>query len=332
MQDNNIKSLCKEYQEYFPIGAAVNHRVIETHSDLIIRQFNSITAENEMKPVWVHGSENSYTFEKADSIAEFAQSNHMRIRGHTLVWHNQTPGWFFTDSEGKPASKELLLRRMKEHIHTVAGHYRGKTYCWDVVNEAVADDPAVYLRKSKWLELVGEEFIEKAFEYAHEADPDALLFYNDYNESAPEKCEKICRLVKSLKDRDVPIHGLGLQGHWSIYWPSLDMIRRALDKYAVLGLELQITELDVSLYDPGYKGKELAAPLPDLLERQAEYYGKIFEVFREYKDVITNVTFWGAADDVTWLYYFPVMERKNWPLLFDDEHQPKAAFFNVINK
>lgn len=332
MLNNNIKSLCKEYEGYFPIGAAVNTRVIKTHSDLIIKHFSSITAENEMKPVWVQKSEGEYTFERADTLVEFAQKNNMMVRGHTLVWHNQTPDWFFTDKEGKPASKEILLKRMKEHIHTVVGRFKGRIYCWDVVNEAIADNAAEYLRKSKWLELAGEDFIEKAFEYAHDADPDALLFYNDYNESVPEKCEKICRLVKTLKDRDVPIHGIGLQGHWSIYWPSIDMIRKALDKYASLGLEMQITELDVSLYDPSYKGKDLKAPLPDLLKMQEEYYGRIFEVFREYRDVITNVTFWGVADDVTWLYYFPVRERKNWPLLFDDGHQPKAAFYSVVNK
>jgi len=330
--DNNIKSLCREYADYFPIGAAVSRRAIKTHSDLLTRHFNSVTAENEMKPASVCKSENEYSFDEADSIVEFAKARNMKVRGHTLVWHNQTPDWFFTDRDGKPASRELMLSRMKEHIHTVTNHYRGKTYCWDVVNEAVADNPEEYLRKSRWLELTGEDYIAKAFEYAHEADPDALLFYNDYNESAPEKCEKICRLIRSLKDRDVPIHGIGLQGHWSIYWPSTDMIRTALDKYASLGLQLQITELDVSLYDPRYKGMELGAPLPDLLKMQEEYYGRIFELFREYRDVITGVTFWGVADDVTWLDNFPVRGRKNWPLLFDDNHKPKAAFFSVISK
>lgn len=329
---DNIKSLCKEYAEYFPIGAAVNVRTIKTHSELLIKHFNSITAENEMKPESVHAIENECNFEKADAIVEFAQANDMLVRGHTLVWHNQTPGWFFTDKDGKPASRELALKRMKEHIKTVTTHFRGKTYCWDVVNEAIDDNASGYLRKSKRLEIAGEDFIDKAFEYAHDSDPDALLFYNDYNEIVPDKCERIYRLVKSLRDKDVPIHGIGLQGHWSVFGPTIEEVRRAIDKYASLGLKLQVTEMDISLYEPDYKGTELRAPLEDLLKMQAEYCAKVFEVFREYREVITGVTFWGAADDVTWLNNFPVKGRKNWPLPFDDDQRPKGAYYGIIDK
>lgn len=329
---DNIKSLCKEYAGYFPIGAAVNPRVIKSHKELIVKHFNSITAENEMKPISVRVSETEYNFKKADILAEFAQTNKMKLRGHTLVWHNQTPGWFFTNKDGGPATRELALHRMKEHIDTVTTHFKGKTYCWDVVNEAIDDNASGYLRKSKWLDTVGEDFIDKAFEYAHASDPDALLFYNDYNEIVPDKCERIYRLVKSLKDRDVPIHGIGMQGHWSIFSPTLDEIKRAVDKYASLGLKLQVTELDVSLFVPDYKGTELKAPLADLLKMQEEYYAKIFELFREYKEVINGITFWGAADDVTWLNDFPVRGRKNWPLPFDDDQKPKAAFYSIIGK
>jgi len=330
--DNNIKSLCKEYAEYFPIGAAVNPKVIKSHTGLIVKHFNSITPENEMKPALIHKTEAEYWFEDADALVGFAQENRMKVRGHTLVWHNQTPDWFFTDKTGKPAPRELLLKKMKEHIHTVTGRYKGKVYCWDVVNEAVEDTSSIYLRKSKWLEMVGEDFIERAFEYAHDSDPDAVLFYNDYNECKAEKCEKIYRLVKSLNEKDIPVHGIGMQGHWSIYGPTLDEIKRAVEKYASLGVKLQVTELDVSLYEPDYKGMELKAPLPELLAKQEEYYGRIFELFREYKSVFTGITFWGAADDVTWLNNFPTKGRKNWPLLFDDEHKPKAAFSSVLNK
>lgn len=327
-----IKSLCKEYDKYFPIGAAVNPEVIKSHAELLVKHFNSITPENEMKPASLHISETQYSFEKADILVDFARENNMKVRGHTLVWHNQTPDWFFEDKAGGPASRELLLKRMKEHIHTVTSRYKGSVYCWDVVNEAIEDSSSLYLRKSKWLQMVGEDYIERAFEYTHESDPEALLFYNDYNEFEIEKSEKIFQLVKSLKDKNIPIHGIGMQGHWSIYGPSIEEIKRAIEKYAVLGLKLQITELDVSLYESNYKGTELKAPLSELLSKQEVYYGKIFELFREYKDVISGVTFWGAADDVSWLNYFPSRGRKNWPLLFNDEHMPKPAFYSVINK
>jgi endo-1,4-beta-xylanase len=329
---DNIKSLCKEYEDYFPIGAAVNPRVIKTHAELLVKHFNSITAENEMKPGSVHAAENEYNFDDADTLVEFAQANNMLVRGHTLVWHNQTPDWFFTTKDGMPASRELALKRMKEHIDTVTTHFKGKTYCWDVVNEAIDDKASGYLRRSKWLEIVGEDFIEKAFEYANASDPGALLFYNDYNEVVPDKCDRIYRLVKSLRDKDVPIHGIGMQGHWSIFSPSPEEIRRAVDKYASLGLKIQVTEMDISLYEPDYKGTELRAPLADLLKMQEEYYAKIFEIFREYREVITGITLWGAADDVTWLNNFPVRGRKNWPLPFDDDQKPKAAYYGIVGR
>jgi endo-1,4-beta-xylanase len=329
---NSIRSLCKEYAEYFPIGVAVNPRVIKSHAELIKKHFNSITAENEMKPGSIHALKAEYNFGQAESLVEFAQANNMQLRGHTLVWHNQTPEWFFIDKDGVPASRELALLRMKEHIDTVTTYYKGKTYCWDVVNEAIDDSASGYLRKSKWLGIVGEDFIEKAFEFAYASDPSARLFYNDYNAVLPDKCEKIYRLAKTMKDKGTPIHGIGLQGHWSVFGPTLDVIKRAIDKYASLGLELQITELDISLFPPDYKGTELKAPLVDLIKMQEEYCAKIFELFREYKDVITGVTFWGAADDVTWLNDFPVRGRKNWPLLFDDNQKPKAAFYGIIGK
>ena len=242
-----INSLFEAYKKYFPIGAAVNLQTIKSHKELLIKHFNSITAENDMKFSETHPHDGVYTFEKADNLADFAKDSSMLMRGHTLVWHAQTPDWVFED-DGKPASKEVLMSRMREHIKEVAGRYRGKVYCWDVVNEAVEDAPGGYLRKSIWHETIGEEYLAKAFAFAHEADPSAKLFYNDYNECDEEKSDKIVKLVKSLKD-SAPIHGLGLQGHWNIKTPSMDTIKRTLDKYANLGLELQITEMDISLYE-----------------------------------------------------------------------------------
>lgn len=319
------------YKGYFDIGAAVNLQTIRSQKEVLTAHFNSITAENEMKFESVHPAEGVYTFEASDRIADFAVSNGMKLRGHTLVWHNQTPSWMFESAGGGAAGRETLQARMKEHIGMVVGRYKGVAYAWDVVNEAVEDKSGNWLRSSGWLEIAGEEFIAKAFEYAHEADPDAVLFYNDYNECHPEKRDKIIRLVRSLKERDVPIHGLGLQGHWNLYDPSADTIREALEKYADLGVQLQITELDLSVFAFDDRRTDLTEPTAEMMERQEELYGRVFALFREYKDVLTAVTFWGAADDYTWLDHFPVRGRKNWPFVFDAGHRPKGSFWRVAD-
>ena len=190
---------------------------------------------------------------------------------------------------------------MREHIHTLVSRYRGKVYCWDVVNEAVDDKGSDYLRRTKWLEIIGPDYIEKAFQYAHEADPDALLFYNDYNEVAPEKRKKIIRLVTELRAKDVPIHGIGLQGHWSIHSPSIDAIDEALEEYASLGLPLQITELDISVFLSDLR-TDLMAPTDEMMKLRPRRQ-KVFELFRRYRDVITGVTS-GVADDHSWRHNF----------------------------
>jgi endo-1,4-beta-xylanase len=320
-----VPSLSKVYEQSFTIGAAVNLTTIESQKELLKKHFNSITAENDMKFIEIQPAEGQFTFEKADQLAAFAKGNGMKMRGHTLVWHNQTPDWVFQD-----ADRETLLQRMKQHITTVMKRYKGTIFCWDVVNEAVTDEGSELYRPTKWLEIIGEEYIEKAFEFAHEADPDALLFYNDYNESNPEKREKIYKLVKSLVDKGVPIHGVGLQAHWNLVNPSLEDIRTAIERYASLGLKLHLTELDVSVFNFEDKRTDLTEPTSEMLELQAERYQQIFQLLRQYRDNITSVTFWGAADDYTWLSDFPVRGRKNWPFLFDENHQPKESFWKVI--
>ncbi|TYA12068.1 endo-1,4-beta-xylanase [Paenibacillus faecis] len=317
------------FQEDFKIGAAVNPRTIVSQEALLARHFNSITAENEMKFASVHPEEEVYTFEEADLLAAFARKHGMALRGHTLVWHNQTTDWIFRDRKGDSVNREVLLERVRAHIHTVVGRYKGDIYAWDVVNEAIADEGAELLRSSRWLDIAGPDFIAKAFEFAHEADPDALLFYNDYNESHPQKRDKIYALVKSLLDRDIPIHGIGLQAHWNLYDPALEDIRAAIEKYASLGLQLQLTELDISVFRFDDKRTDLKEPTPDMLETQAERYEAVFRLLKEYRNEITAVTFWGAADDYTWLDDFPVRGRKNWPFLFDAEHRPKPAYDRI---
>lgn len=328
---NQVPKLWEVYKDYFDIGAAVNLNTIKSSEQLLQTHFNSITAENDMKFVSVHPEEQRYTFEAADVLMDFATANGKKMRGHTLVWHNQTTEWVFEGEHGQPATREQLLARMKAHIDTVVGRYKGLIYAWDVVNEVIEDKSDVWLRDSKWLQLVGEDFIAKAFQYAHAADPNALLFYNDYNECNPVKRDKIIKLVQSLQDQDVSIHGIGLQAHWNLTGPSIAEIREAIEKYAALGLQLQITELDVSVFDHDDRRTDLSAPTAQMLELQAERYAQIFELFREYKDVITAVTFWGAAENYTWLDDFPVRGRKNWPFVFDEQQQPKQSFWRIVD-
>lgn len=256
----------------------------------------------------------------------------MALRGHTLVWHNQTPEWLFENQAGGLVDRAVLLERLRAHIQTVVGRFKDVIYGWDVVNEVISDDANdenAFLRPSKWLDIAGEDFIAKAFEFAHEADPQALLFYNDYNESNPHKRERIYRLVRSLLDQGVPIHGVGLQAHWNLYDPTLDDMRAAIERYAQLGLQLQLTELDVSVFRFEDKRTDLVHPTEEMLEMQAERYESIFRLLYEYKEHISAVTFWGAADDYTWLDDFPVRGRKNWPFLFDESHRPKEAYQRV---
>lgn len=332
ISENKKAPILKEsYSNYFRIGAAVNERTLLSASDLLKEQFNSLTAENEMKPEMLQPEEGVFYFDKSDRIVQFAQDHNMAVRGHTLVWHNQMPDWMFNDTTGITIDRQRLLERMKSHIQTVVKRYAGKIDCWDVVNEAIADESGQFLRSSKWLDIVGEDFIEKAFFFAHEADPAASLFYNDYNESEPLKRDKIFRLVKSLIEKEVPIHGVGMQAHWNIHLPTIDNIRRAIESYASLGLQVQITEMDVSVFDWDDRRSDLNQPTDKMKELQAERFEAFFKVFREYREVITSVTFWGAADDYTWLDDFPVRGRKNWPFLFDENHRAKKALTTVTS-
>ena len=331
------KGLKDYYSDYFPMGVAVAPNSFEGESkDLILKHFNSMTPENVMKMGVIHPEMDRYNWEPADKIANFARENNMKLRGHALVWHQQAGPWIFKAADGGKVSKEVLLQRMKTHIDSVVKRYKGTIYAWDVVNEAIADDSTQFLRKSDWYTIAGEDFIVKAFEYAREADPKAKLYYNDYNAIIPEKRDRIYKLLKMLVDRDVPIDGVGIQGHWSIYGPSEEELRKAIDMYSSLGLDVQITELDVSLYPWEKERRELKPGesdefTPELEKRQIEKYDMFFEVFRDYKDVLTGVTFWNISDRNTWLDRYPVEGRKNYPLLFDENFQPKKAYWEVVD-
>lgn len=317
-------TLKEKYKDYFLIGAAVNEQTVDTHKELILREFNSITCENEMKYGRLAPDTHTYNYAPADKIYNFAHENGLSMRFHTLLWHNQAPPALFE------MDRDRLLETFCEHIDTVAKRYGEGIYACDVANEVIEDTEETYFRKSKWLEIVGEDFVDIAFKKASEAMPGVTLVYNDYNECNEVKSHKIARLVSEMKDRGIPVDCLGLQCHWNILTPRLDDIKRAFELYAKLGVKLHVTELDVSVFGRGDESK-LDTPTPGMLEAQAKYYGDAFAVFRQYKDILESVTFWGVADDVNWLDNFPVRGRKNWPLLFDVDHKPKEAYNAIMD-
>jgi endo-1,4-beta-xylanase len=337
-QQQASKGLKDYYKKYFPIGVAVSAGDLDNNAEvnLIINQFNSLTPENDMKWEAINPSENVYNWKNADIIVDFAQKHGLRVRGHNLCWHEQNPAWLFKDSVGNLVTKQVLLKRLKDHINTVVKRYKGRVYAWDVVNEAIDDDSTKFLRNSLWYQICGDDYIVKAFEYAHEADPNAVLFYNDYNTERPEKRERVYKLLKKLVDAKVPINAVGIQAHWSIYEPSADDLIETIKKFSSLGLKVQVTELDVSIY-PWEKARRSMRPgesdtfTPQLEQMQKDKYAQIFKIFRDYKDVITGVTFWNIYDGRTWLDNYPVAGRKNYPLLFDENLKPKKAYFNVID-
>jgi endo-1,4-beta-xylanase len=331
-----IKGLKDYYKDYFLMGAAVTPRSLHGEdSVLIVNQFNSLTAENAMKMGPIHPKENEYYWKGADSIVAFAKKHRLKMRGHTLCWHTQVPNWIFKTEQGDTVTKEVLLQRLKDHITTVVNRYKGNIYAWDVVNEVIDDNDSIFFRKTAWYKITGEDFIAKAFEYAHAADPKAILFYNDYNTENPKKRDKIFQMVKKLKDAGVPIHGVGLQGHWSINNPTQQELEKSIQMFSSLGLQVQITELDVSVYTGRQGGQMIqgqrdtsATFTPEMEQLQREKYKMAFEVFRKYRDKITGVTFWNVSDRYSWL---DRRGRKNFPLLFDTNRQPKKAYWEVVN-
>jgi endo-1,4-beta-xylanase len=332
----------------FCVGAAISTSQIMGQEPaalhLVAQQFNTITSENVLKWAEIHPQPDRYNFEPADRYVKFGEQHHMFIVGHNLVWHNQTPSWVFEDESGKLLDGEALLQRMREHIHTVVGRYKGRINGWDVVNEAIDDDGS--LRKSKWHEIIGDDYIEHAFQFAHEADPRAELYYNDYNEWQPQKRRAIKALVRRLKSKGIRIDGIGLQGHWGLHYPSVREMEAMFRDYGKLGAKLMITELDLSvLPDPqSSHGADISRtaelrqelnPYPDGLptkmqQRLAARYKEIFRVFVEHADVLGRVTFWGIYDGHSWRNDWPVRGRTDYPLLFDRQLKPKRAFEAVI--
>jgi endo-1,4-beta-xylanase len=349
--DDNSKtsaSLQAKFGPRFVVGVALGGRVPDdytaTERKLILDQFGSVTPENCMKMTEIQPREGEFHFEQADALVDFARQNKLQIVGHTLVWakDERTPAWMFKDGE-KPASRERVLERMRSHIRTVVSRYRGKIATWDVVNEAI-DDGEPYLRPSSWLSIVGPDFIAKAFEWAHEADPDALLIYNDYNVELPRKREKLLRLVPELRAKAVPLGAVGIQGHWEVDQVPFREIGALLASMKELGLKVMISELDLGVVprgvwwaDGGKNRAEVAKtnPLaggcpPELLERQARQYAELFQLFRHRSESIGRVTFWDLHDGRSWLNSFP-WKHAEYPLLFDRQADPKPAFKAVMS-
>ena len=341
-------TLKEAFDSSFMIGTALNEAHLfgeDMHGvELTKAQFNAITPENVMKWELIHPEPGIYDFEAPDRFVDFGIENEMYMTGHTLVWHSQIPDWVFEDQDGNDLSRDALLERMRDHIHTVVGRYAGRIQSWDVVNEALNEDGSY--RETRWYEIIGQDYLLKAFEYAHEADPDAKLYYNDYSLENPEKRAGAVRLVEYLQENETPIHGIGTQGHFSLDWPTLAEAEQTVIDFAAMGIDVMVTELDIDVLPPAfdYMGADVNVSaelrdelnpfeegLPDSVQKElTDRYAELFEVYMKHRDSVSRVTFWGVSDGDSWKNNWPVRGRTNYPLLFDREWQPKPAYHAVI--
>jgi endo-1,4-beta-xylanase len=344
------------YRDAFRMGAAINAATaLGTDSAtqrLVVREFNTITADNFQKAALVNPQPGVYDFRAGDAFVALGERHSMFIVGHTLVWHNQTPPWFFTDGEGKPNTPAQQLERMRSHIEAVAGRYKGRIHAWDVVNEVIGEDGGY--RPTTWVRGVGngDTLVAHAFRYAARYAPGAELYYNDFNAWRPAKRDGIVRLVRMLRQQGIRIDGVGIQGHWGLNFPETRYIEAAIDSFAALGVKVMITELDVdvlpltkegqiigqSMTEPQWQLEEFekfldpyTAGLPDSVQRQlTARYEELFRIFWRKRDKLDRVTFWGAHDGLSWKNGYPIPRRTNFPLLFDRERRPKPAYHAVL--
>ncbi len=336
-----IPSLKDTFKKDFGIGTALNNAQIEERDPqttaFIARQFNMATPENIMKSALIHPRWDTYDFTMGDKLIEFGKKHNIKINGHTLIWHSQLPGFIRGIH-----SKDSIQTFFTNHIKTVAGHYKGKVYSWDVVNEALNEDGT--MRKSVFLNYLGDSFVTEAFRLAHEASPGTELYYNDYNNEQPAKRAGCLALVKKIKDAGVRIDGVGIQGHWHVGKIPLKDIEESILQYSALGLKVMFIELDIEVLPRNFQGADVgqrmtanaqsnpyADALPDSVQTQlAADYEALFKLFLKHKDKVTRVTFWGVNDGDSWLNNWPVRGRTNYPLLFDRKDQPKPAFYKVV--
>jgi len=347
-ESQNQEGLKDALKDKFYIGAALNEDQIKGKDtmalQIAIRHFNSIVAENCMKMENIHPTKDSFNFTLSDAFVRFGEQHQMKIIGHCLVWHSQVPAWIFVDDKGNEVTRDELISRMRNHITTIVSRYKGRVHGWDVVNETI-DDNGMY-RQTKWYKIIGPEYIELAFKFAHEADPGAELYYNDYNEWQPVKREAIYNLVKGLKEKGIRVDGIGMQGHISLDSPDLGTYEEAIVRYASLGVKVMITELDMSLLpwpterltaDVSYKAEMMAKynpypnGLPDSVNAAfTKRYADLFRLFIRHADKIDRVTLWGIYDAQSWRNYWPIMGRTDYPLLFDRQYQAKPVVQEII--
>jgi endo-1,4-beta-xylanase len=341
-------TLKEVYKGAFKMGTAVNMEMMQ--DPLVKQQFNSVTPENVMKAEEVCPAPGVYDFSKADEFVRWAQG--MFIVGHTLIWHNQTPSWFFEQADGSKKSPEDVKEQLREHIQKVAGRYAGKVHAWDVVNEVIDDDGSY--RSTLWVNGVGsgDELVKLAFKYAAEYAPDAELYYNDFNAWRPEKVKGIVRMIKMLQAEGIRIDGVGIQGHWGLNYPKSEYIEAAIEAYAACGVKVMITELDVDVLPLTREGQIIGQGmmhkqfqneefkvyldpymdgLPKEVEEQlARRYRELFELFYRKRDKIDRVTVWGMKDGMSWKNDYPIPGRTNYPLLWNRDGSPKMAWYRVL--
>ena len=354
---NSDKPLKEAYSNAFLMGVCVNDRIVsgadKASQDIVVKHFNSITLENSMKAALINPQPGVFNFAPADAFVAFGEAHKMFIIGHTLVWHNQVPAWFFINADGKPNSKEEQIERLRNHIKTVAGRYAGRVKAWDVVNEVIDNDGSY--RPTSWVNAFGngDTLVKYAFKFASEYAPNTELYYNDFNAWRPEKRDGIVRLVKMLQKEGIRIDGVGMQGHWGLNYPKTAYIEAAIDAYAACGVKVMITELDVDVLPLTKEGQIIGQGMSDKqfqLEEFKQYldpyqkglpdsvqlllskrYEELFRIFYARKDNIARVTCWGVHDGMSWKNDYPVPGRSNYPLLWDRDRQPKPALYAVLH-
>jgi endo-1,4-beta-xylanase len=351
------KTLKDVYKDAFLIGAAVNPAVVSgrdsASQQIVLKHFNSITVENAMKPAPINPQPGVYNWGPADEYVAFGEKHKMFIIGHTLVWHQQVPAWFFTNAAGKPNTKEEQIERLRSHIEAVAGRYKGRVHGWDVVNEIFENDGSY--RNNNWVTAVGngDTLVKYAFMFAAKYAPNTELYYNEFNAWRPTKRDGIVRMVKMLQKEGIRIDGVGMQGHWGLNYPKSQYIEDAIDAYAACGVKVMITELDVDVLPLSKEGQiagwaanadrqlqleefeifldPYKQGLPDSVQQQlTRRYEELFGIFYKKRDKISRVTFWGVHDGASWKNGSPIPNRTNYPLLWGRQHKPKPALNAVL--
>lgn len=343
-------TLREALSQYFLIGTAMNTpQILEMDSlgnNIILTHFNAVTAENCMKSEVIQPAEGQFDFSLSDKFVDFAQKNNLAAIGHTLIWHSQTPEWFFKDAHGKDVSREVLIERIRKHIFTVMERYKGRIHGWDVVNEAIEEDGS--WRKSKFFEILGREYVSLAFHFAQQADPDAELYYNDFNMASPGRRQGVIEMVREIQNKGLRIDGIGMQGHIHLGYPDINEFEKSMIAFSELGVKVMITEMDINMLpfpnfaegaDVGYRAQydPVFNPYPEGLPDSAyqqlhNRYLDFFKLFLKHRSFVTRVTLWGVTDGQSWLNNWPIHGRTNYPLLFDRNHKAKPVVQAIIDE